>query len=288
MIWSPSTTSPVGVDGQAAVGVAVEGHAERPRRARRTASRQPVEVGRAVAVVDVQAVRPAPIATTSAPARRQRLRRDLVGRAVGAVDDDGQPVEPVRQRRQQVRRRSGRRRRAVLADPADGGAGGPLPVLAEPPLDGVLDLVGQLVAAAGEELDARCRASGCGLAEIIDAEVGAEIGGEERDGRGRQHADVEHVDPGARQARRRRRPPGTPRTPAGHGPTTAVGRCPSTARRRRRGRGRAATDRSRASSAVRSPVSPGPSYPVGAEDRPSADARVPISACCTAEPCGPS
>ena len=86
----------------------------------------------------------------------QRLGRDLVGGAVGAVDDDPEPVEPVRQRGQQVVdvALAGR---GVLPDPADGGAGRALPVLAQPGLDGVLELVGQLVPAAGEELDAVVR-----------------------------------------------------------------------------------------------------------------------------------
>ncbi len=89
---------------------------------------------------------------------------------------------------------------AVLADPADGGAGGPLPVLAQPALDGVLELVGQLVAAAGEELQP---VVGHRVVAGRDhrAEVGAQVGREERDGRRRQHADVEHVDPGARPTR---------------------------------------------------------------------------------------
>ena len=46
-IWSPSTTVAVGVDGQAAVGVAVVRDAEVGAGAARTASTSAVEVGRA-------------------------------------------------------------------------------------------------------------------------------------------------------------------------------------------------------------------------------------------------
>jgi hypothetical protein len=69
----------------------------------------------------------------------------------------------------------------------------PLPVLAQAPLDGQLEGVVELVAAAGEELDAVVGHRVVRRREH-HAEVGAEPVGEEGDpGRG-QHAQQEHVD----------------------------------------------------------------------------------------------
>ena len=70
---------------------------------------------------------------------------------------------------------------------------------AEVRFDAILDLVGELGAADGEQLDAvvgggvvRCRDH--------DAEVGAAVGDEERRGRCRHDAGVEDVDAGTREA----------------------------------------------------------------------------------------
>ena len=165
------------------------------------------------------------------------------------VDDDVQPVEPVRQRGQQVRDVAvgavGERR-----DAADVAAGGPLPLVAQRGLDAVLELVGQLVPAAREELDAvvghrvvRRREHG--------AEVGVLLGREVGDGRGRQHAGVADVDAGRRQARPRVAAARNSPDARGSRPTTATGRWPLKAPTSAR-TWAAATERSSASSAVMS------------------------------------
>ena len=90
------------VDGQAAVGVAVVGDAQRRRRARRPRACRLLQVRRPAAVVDVEAVR--------ARRRSRRPRRRPARRPPARprwprrwrVDDDLQAVEPVRQRREQV------------------------------------------------------------------------------------------------------------------------------------------------------------------------------------------
>ena len=87
-----------------------------------------------------------------------------------------------------------------------------------------------------------------------DAEVGVERGGEERDRRRRQHADAPHVDAGATAARPRRRPRGTRRSRGCRGRRRRpVGRssCPAKAPTSP-STCAAATARSSASSAVRS------------------------------------
>ncbi|CAM5290842.1 hypothetical protein SRIMM317S_00494 [Streptomyces rimosus subsp. rimosus] len=121
-----------------------------------------------------------------------------------AVDDDLQAVQAVGQHAHQM----GDvvvEALVVVLDPADTGAGRPVPRLAGAvrpvrTLDAVLQLVGELVAAAGEELDAvvghRVVAGG-----EHHAQVGAERPGQVRHGRGRQHAHPQHVHARAGQAR---------------------------------------------------------------------------------------
>ncbi|CAM5321146.1 hypothetical protein SBADM41S_10722 [Streptomyces badius] len=93
----------------------------------------------------------------------------------------------------------------VVGDPADAGAGRAVPwltvaVLLVDRLDPVLQLVGELVAATREELDAvvghRVVAGG-----EHHTEVGVEGPGEVGDRGRRQDADAQHVHPGAGQAR---------------------------------------------------------------------------------------
>ena len=95
MISSPSTIRAVGVDGQAAVGVAVVGDAEvgAVREHRRL---QRVEVGGAAPVVDVEPVGFGVDGDDLGAGLPVGLRRGRRRGAVGAVDDDVQPVEPVR------------------------------------------------------------------------------------------------------------------------------------------------------------------------------------------------
>ena len=144
----------------------------------------------------------APMTTTSAPARRKTSGDDLAGGAVGAVDHHLQPVQPVRQRPQQVLDVAVGRRRQVVTRPTSAPIGrGPASRRIAASMR-VLDLVGELVPAAGEELDAVVRHRVVRGGEH-HAEVGAGVGDQVGDGRGGQHAGV--------VARRRRRWPGPPR-----------------------------------------------------------------------------
>ncbi len=193
----------VGVGGQAAVGVAVQGDAEVGLVLLHRGA-QPVQVGGADAVVDVEAGGLGPQGVDDLGAGPgEGLGGDVGGRAVGAVDDDLDAVQAVGQHADQV----GDvlvEALGVLADAADGGTGGTVPVLfaervpAVVGLDRVLDPVVQLVAAAREELDAVVR-HGVVAGGQHHAEVGAERAGEVGHGGGGQDADPEHVDAGARQ-----------------------------------------------------------------------------------------
>ena len=73
-------------------------------------------------------------------------------------------------------------------------------LLAELGLDGVLDVVGELLAAAGEELDAVVR-GGVVRGGDHHAEVGVQIRHQVGRGRGRQDAGVVNVDAGAGEPR---------------------------------------------------------------------------------------
>ena len=200
MIWSPSTTLPSRVDREAAVGVAVVGDADvgavRARRARRAESRcveptpslmfrpsgsAPMTVTRAPASRNVSGETPdaAPCAqssTTCSPSRRCGSDAEQVHDV--AVLGIGEP-----------------------ADAADAGAGGLQLRAGHRLLDALLDHVGELDAAAGEDLDAvvgrrvvRCRDH--------HAEVGVDVGDQVRGGGRRQDAGVEHVDAGGGEPRR--------------------------------------------------------------------------------------
>ncbi len=111
----------------------------------------------------------------------------------------------------------------VVPDAADAGTGRAVPggtgaVLGVDGLDAVLQLVGELVAAAGEELDAVV-GHGVVAGGQHHAEVGAERAGEVGDRGRRQHADPQHVHTGAGQARDHRglqELPGGARIPADH------------------------------------------------------------------------
>ena len=106
------------------------------------------------------------------------LRRAAAGGAVGAVQDHLQAVEAVRKGAQEVDDV------AVLGvgealDAAHVAADGPERLLAHLLLDGVLHLVGEFLAAAGEELDAvvRSRVVGGGDHHAeVRFQVGHEVG----------------------------------------------------------------------------------------------------------------
>ena len=288
-IWSPSTTLPVVVDGQAAVGVAVEGEAD-VGAVLDHGRLERLEVGRAAAVVDVEAVGLGVDRDHLGAGAAQRQRPGLGRRAVGAVDDD---LEAGRAGGRWCRRRWATYSsigRVVRAHPADRGAGRALPGLAQPRLDRDLDRVVELVAAAGEELDAVVGHRVVGGADDITPRSALERVGQVGDAGRRQHA-----EPHARRRPAEARPATTAASRncpemRGSRPTTANGRSrPARTRRASTsdvGRG---TDRSRASSAVRSPLARPrtPSVPKSRGHAAQADAAR-ISACCTAAPCGPS
>ena len=113
MIWSPSTSAPVGVDGQAAVGVAVVRDAQ-VGAVRADGVAQRAEVGGPDAVVDVEPVRLGVQRDDLGAGPAVRLGGDDRRGAVGAVDHDPQPGERARGGGEQVvdvaldRRRAGR------------------------------------------------------------------------------------------------------------------------------------------------------------------------------------
>ena len=218
--WSPSTTLPVRVHGQAAVGVAVEGEAGvgavlDDRRAQR------LEVGRAAVVVDVEAVGVGVDRDDRRAGVLQGAGTGRVGGALGAVEHDLEPHQRVGDRALEV---GGvlLDRGVVGRDPADVATGGPLPRLAHAALDGDLDRVVELVPAAGQELDAVV-----GHRVVRGREHHAEVGAEAlghvgHAGRG-QHAQQQHVDacggePG--DDRRLEELPGDARVPTHHGQGT--------------------------------------------------------------------
>ena len=226
---------PLVVDGQAAVGVAVEGDAD---------VGAVLDHGRAAAAPRWVEPQPslmlspsgsAPITTTSAPAAAQRHRGGLGGGAVGAVDDDLEPGQ-----RAVERARAGGRR-----TPRPGARrGGPGRRRAP---------VGRSQLAAEELLDLPPRAasssltpprarnlmplSGIGLCEALmtTPRSASSAVGQVGDAGGRQHPQPEHVDPGATPGRPRPRARGTAPRSAGRGrPRRAVARGSGRSRRGRR------------------------------------------------------
>ena len=128
-----------GVDREAAVGVAVVGDAEVGARGATTAAFSVVEVGGAVAVVDVEPVGLGADLDDLGAGPPEHLGRDRARRAVGAVDDDLEAVEAVGQDGRGGGRRSASCPSGMVTTRPDVGAGGALPVLVEPRLDLVLD-----------------------------------------------------------------------------------------------------------------------------------------------------
>ena len=160
---------------------------------------QRAQVGGADAVVDVQAVRFGADDDDLGAGVLEDLRGTAAGRAVGAVQHHLEPVQAVREGAEQVDDV------AVLGvgealDPAHLAADGPEGLLAELLLDGVLDVVGELLAAAGEELDAVVR-GGVVRGGDHHAEVGVQVRHQVGGGRGREHAGVVDVDSGAGEPR---------------------------------------------------------------------------------------
>ena len=144
------------------------------------------------AVVDVEAVRFGADDDHLGAGVLEDLGRAAAGGAVGAVQDHLEAVQAVRERAEQVHDV------AVLGvgealDAAHVAADRAVRLLGQLRLDGVLDVVGELLAAAGEELDAVVRGRVVGGGDH-HAEVGVEVRHEVRRGRGGQHAGVVDVD----------------------------------------------------------------------------------------------
>src|SRR5690606_1444563 len=144
---------PVGVDGQAAVGVTVVGQAEvRPVGDHRGTQR--LHVGGAAVVVDVQAVRLGVDRDDVGAGRAVGAGRGQGGGPVRAVDDDGQRVEPGGGGLAHVAQVALQRVLGV-DDAADARPGGPATgPLVHQFLDAVLGGVVQFVPAGSEDLDA--------------------------------------------------------------------------------------------------------------------------------------
>jgi hypothetical protein len=189
-----------------------------PRSAPCSTTAAGAEVRRADAVVDVDPVRIVADHGVAGPRVREHLGRHSRGRTVRAVDHDVQTVETRRKGGEEVQDVPvlGIREPADAADvTADRGELG----LLESGLDAVLDLVGQLDAAAREDLDAVVRGRVVRRRDH-DAEVGADVGDQERCSGRRDDACVEHVDAGARKPRcdgRREELAGDARVTGDHG-----------------------------------------------------------------------
>ena len=153
----------------------------------------------------------APIAMTSAPARR-RARPDAVGGAVRAVHHHSEPLQ-----RRMARRRRVQGGQQVIEVDLVGGVGighpaeprrGRLPGIrarravahgVQRGLDLVFGLVGQLDAAAAEEFDPVVRRRVVARGKD-DPEMGVERARQVRDTGSRDNAKPEHVHPGARES----------------------------------------------------------------------------------------
>ena len=192
MIASPSIDSAAGVDGQAAVGVAVVGQPEVGAVGHHRGL-QRLHVRRAAAVVDVQPVGLG-VDRDDVGARRAVGPR-CGGRrgAVGAVDDDGQLVEPGGDGLADVAQVAVERILGV-DHAADARAGRPAAgTRLDQFLDAVLGGVVELVPAGAEDLDA---VVGHRVVRRRDhhAEVGVVCVGQVGHRGGRQHPDPQRVD----------------------------------------------------------------------------------------------
>ena len=185
---------------EAPVGVTVEGQAE-VRRRREHRLLQVLGMGGATARVDVDAVRGRVDGGHRCPSRLEGRDGGLVGGAVGAVEDDGQACQGFRgpQRLHQVCD-VGVDGMMLVNDAPHLVPDGPLPLLPHPVLDGVLQGIVELHAAAGEELDPVVGhvVVGCG---DHHSEVGAVLAHEVGRSRRGNHPDTQHIDAGAGQPR---------------------------------------------------------------------------------------
>ena len=185
--------TPVLVGDDQPIGVAVERDADigatRQHLAAHLLGRQ-----RAAFAVDVEPVGRHPEREDLGAQFPEHRRRDLVGGAVGAIDDDAQTVEPQPARKALLDEFDVAAAGVVEPlDPAELGRNrAPARPAGEAGLDPLLDLVRQLVAVAAEQLDAVV-AIGIVRGRDNDADIGAQAARQHRDRRGRQRPDQHHV-----------------------------------------------------------------------------------------------
>ena len=181
------------VDGQAAVGIAVEGQAHIGPDLDNLGL-QLLRVSGTAALVDIEAVRLVVDRDDLRTLGLEGGRGGVVGGTVGGVEDDLQTLEGVllSQGTHQVVDVGVDGLRGVT-DASDLVADGSGPRLPHALLDGVLEIVGELHTAAGEELDAVVRHRVV-RGRQHDAEVGAVLVDEVGRGRGRDDAHAQDVD----------------------------------------------------------------------------------------------
>ena len=205
-VWSPSTSRP---RSSAKSTRSASPSCVSPTCALRAPHRGADDLGvhRAAAEVDVAPVRLGVEHRDLGAELAQHLRRDLVGRAVGAVDDDAQPGERQLARERALGELDVAPDRVVGAEGLADRVRGRPHVVDPPGGDEVLDLglerVRELVALAREELDAVVLV-GVVRGRDHDPGVGAQAARHEGDARRRQRPDEHDVDPHRADARGQR------------------------------------------------------------------------------------
>ncbi len=190
----------IGVDGKTTICVPVVSQPEvgselRDRLLQRT------ELGRAATVVDVQPIGIVTDGVHGRPRIGVDPRRVPGSRAVRAVDHEGHAVQPSRDRREQMLAIAGRAQ-YVVTHPAHAGADRtdpPARGLPDHRLDDCFDVIGQLMTAPGEQLDAVV-GHGVVTGREHHAQVGTGLAGEEGQARRRDHPTADHVCAGTGQS----------------------------------------------------------------------------------------
>ncbi len=194
------------VDDDDAVGVAIERDADIGAEFAHLA-RQSFGRRRADILVDVEAVRIDADRDHLRAKLPQRFRGHLVGRAIGAIDDDAQAFDREMARQGPLGELDVARMHALDAlGAADGRRLGEAAaqIAVDQRLDLALDRIRQLVPIGAEQLDAVI------LVRIVrgrdhHAKIGAHGAGEHGDGRRRHRAEQQHVDAHGGEARLQRR-----------------------------------------------------------------------------------
>ena len=189
----------LGVDGEAAVGVPVVSHTHVGTDGAHVVL-ELLGMGGAAVGVDVEAVRGGVDRDDLGSGGAQGGRADVAGGAVGGVHDDPQSRQIGGDGVDEVVDVVLVGDRLALDDAAHARPGRQVLDLAQQGLDLVLDGVLELVAAAGEELDAVVL-EGVVRGGDHDAQVDVLSGGQVGDGRGGKDADTGDVDAGGGQTR---------------------------------------------------------------------------------------